>query len=280
MASRALVLGAGGITGIAWEIGLLAGLAEGGADLTGADLVVGTSAGAVVGAQITSGTPLADLYAAQLRPGDEDIAARLGAWLRLRYGLAALARDPVRTRQRLGRLSVAVPEMPEDLRRQLIRARLPRPDWPAQRLLVTAVDALSGEFRAFGRDSGTSLVEAVAASCAVPGVWPPVPVGGRLWMDGGMRSATNADLAAGHDRIVVVAPIPQGFRHVLPAAARLCASLAADGAEVALVSPDRASQAAIGRNMLDATRRVPAARAGHAQAAGAAADVAAAWGTA
>ena len=73
------MLGGGGITGIAWELGLLAGLAEGGVRLGEADLVVGTSAGSVVGAQLLSGAPVEELYASQLRPPSGEIAAVDGA---------------------------------------------------------------------------------------------------------------------------------------------------------------------------------------------------------
>ena len=94
----ALVLGGGGITGIAWEIGVLAGLAEAGADLTGADLVVGTSAGSVVGAQVTAGADLEALHARQLEPPTGERAARTAAARAGRAtGLkAASARAPLR----------------------------------------------------------------------------------------------------------------------------------------------------------------------------------------
>lgn len=87
MTGRALVLGGGGITGIAWEIGLLAGLAglaADGVDLTAADLVIGTSAGSVVGAQVTSGTAIEDLYAAQLAGYGAEVAAHMRRRLLLR----------------------------------------------------------------------------------------------------------------------------------------------------------------------------------------------------
>ena len=74
----ALVLGGGGITGIAWEIGVLAGLAEAGVDLSTADLVVGTSAGSVVGAGLRSRTPAAELFAPQLEAPAPAPVARLG----------------------------------------------------------------------------------------------------------------------------------------------------------------------------------------------------------
>ncbi|MEV1147602.1 patatin-like phospholipase family protein, partial [Micromonospora sp. NPDC049799] len=97
--ARALVLGGGGVTGVAWELGLLAGLAERGVDLLGADVVVGTSAGSVVGAQVCSGTPVEDLYAAQLRDPGGEVAARLG-WPVLARLLWAggLTRDGARAR--------------------------------------------------------------------------------------------------------------------------------------------------------------------------------------
>jgi len=277
MASRALVLGSGGITGVAWEIGLLAGLADGGMDLAGADLVVGTSAGALAGALLTSGTPLAALYQAQCGPPAAEVSATMGRALMLRYLVAILTPgSAVRARKRLGRLSRASPPLAEAEREAVIGAMLPSHEWPAQRLLITAVDARSGQCTAFDSSSGASLIEAVSASCAVPGVWPPVQINGRRWMDGGMRSAVNADLAEGSDRVVVLAPISRGVR-VMPPALRQCQHLAGTGSAVVLVTPGPEALAAIGPNMLDAARRGPAARAGYAQAAAAAAQVAAVW---
>src|SRR5258708_9941745 len=89
-AGRALVLGGGGVTGIAWETGLLAGLAEAGVDLTSADLVVGTSAGSVVGAQILSGVSVQDLYAEQLTEPRAERAAKMGTGITLRFPPAML----------------------------------------------------------------------------------------------------------------------------------------------------------------------------------------------
>ncbi|MGH3899114.1 MAG: patatin-like phospholipase family protein, partial [Pseudonocardiaceae bacterium] len=88
MPELALVLGSGGITGIAWELGMLAGLAEHGVDLCDADLVVGTSAGSVVGALITSGNDLEELYASQLAPPDPERPVRMGIGTIVRWGWA------------------------------------------------------------------------------------------------------------------------------------------------------------------------------------------------
>jgi NTE family protein len=278
MTGRALVLGSGGVTGVAWELGLLAGLAAQGLDLAGADLVIGTSAGALAGAQLTSGTSLAELYQAQIAPDGVDVTASMSRALIARYALAFIMPGTRRRAGiRMGRVSRAGPDLPEAERTAVIGGWLPSHEWPSQRLLITAVDATSGEYTAFGAASGATLIEAVSASCAVPGIWPPVRINGRLWMDGGMRSAANADLAAECERIVVLAPIWQGLG-AATGAVRQCRRLSRRGRRaVALVVPDEAAQAAIGPNLLDSSRRAPAARAGYVQAAGAASQIAAVW---
>ncbi|MEU0152402.1 patatin-like phospholipase family protein [Micromonospora fulviviridis] len=275
--TRALVLGGGGVTGVAWELGLLAGLSARELDLTAAELVVGTSAGSVVGAQVCSGTPVEELYEAQLRPAGTEVAARLGVGVLARWAWAGTrGRDAVRARARVGAMALAARAPSEQSRRAVIAARLPVDRWPARRLLVTAVDAASGEFVVFDAGSQVPLVDAVGASCAVPGVWPPVTIGGRRYVDGGVRSAVNADLARGAQRVVVLAPTRAGFGP-MPRLSAQVAGLRAAGARVAVVSPDRAARAAIGRNVLDPARRAAAARAGFAQAAAVAEEVAAVW---
>ncbi|MFJ3635278.1 patatin-like phospholipase family protein [Streptomyces sp. NPDC090112] len=275
----ALVLGGGGLTGIGWECGILHGLARAGVDLTTADLVVGTSAGSVVGAQLTSGLLTAqELYERQLGDASGETVARLGAGTLARFALA-MARsrgDAAAYRRRVGAMALAADTGAEAERRKVLAARLVSHDWPGRRLVVTAVDALTGELEAFDRESGSGLVDAVSASCAVPGVWPPVTVGGRRFVDGGIRSATNADLAAGHERVVVIAPITLGSR-LVPSPAAQAARLRAAGAMVLLITPSAAARKAFGRNVLDPARRDPAARAGLEQAAGHVAEAAAVW---
>ncbi|MFC7571068.1 patatin-like phospholipase family protein [Klenkia terrae] len=214
----ALVLGGGGITGIAWEIGVVTGLGDAGVDLRTADLVVGTSAGSVVGAQLRSAASREELYRAQLGPSVETgPPAAMGRGTLLRFGLAMLRhrRDEQAFRARLGALATAAAAAgrtpTEEARRAAITARLPSTEWPREPLTITAVDAATGAFETFTRDSGVDLVSAVAASCAVPGVYPPITVGGRRFVDGGVRSVANVDLAAGYDRVVVLAPITRGI---------------------------------------------------------------------
>ncbi len=148
----------------------------------------------------------------------------------------------------------------------MIASRLPSTQWPARSVQLVAVDCESGQPRVFDSQSGVSLIDAVAASCAVPGVWPPVTIDGRQYMDGGVRSSDNADLADGAARIVVVSPL--GLNSQLPSAMPLrevVARLADGGAQVTVLSPDEASAAAIGANPLDPATRRPAAEAGRRQ---------------
>jgi NTE family protein len=275
----ALVLGGGGITGIAWEIGVLAGLVDAGVDLTGADLVVGTSAGSVVGAQLACGAELSAMYERQLEPPTEEKVARMTRSLLAQYGWALVRsrRNDVEFRRRVGALALAAEKAgltpSEQERLDVIGSRLLSREWPGRPLVITAVDAETGEFRPFDRDSGVPLLSAVAASCAVPGVYPPVTIDGRRYIDGGMRSAANADLAHGYDRLVVLAPILRGIGPVASVDAQVTGMVS----RVAVVSPDQDSRTAIGRNVLDPAARAPSAKAGRAQAAAVAARVADVW---
>jgi NTE family protein len=273
---RALVLGGGGVTGVAWEIGLMHGLAEHGIDLTDADLFVGTSAGSVVAAEITGGASLEKLYGHELVDTAGDRNATIGNGVLLRYILAAAyPGDRRRGRAWLGRAALRKATVPEAERRAAIATRVPGDEWPRTPLRIAAIVAETGEFVVFDSASGVSLIDAVAASCAVPLVWPPMTVNGTRYIDGGMRSAANVDLAAGHGRVVVIAPITAALRR----ADRPAAQAAALGPSVrtAVVSPSRAAVADIGRNPLDPSRRAAAAEAGRTQAAEVADRVRVAW---
>jgi NTE family protein len=275
MTRSALVLGGGGITGIAWELGLLHGLALAGVDLTDADLVVGTSAGSVVGAQVRSGTPLVELYEGQLAPPTGEVAATLSRWTMLRLAPALLRPGSAREkRARIGRKALRAKPGEGAKRVAVIRRRVPWEEWPERDLRVTAVDADTGEFVVLDRDGGIDLVHAVAASCAVPMVWPPVATGGRRLVDGGVRSTANVDVADGCDPVVVIAPLPRS----LTRATSIAAQLARTGTtRSAVLAPDARALAAIGKNVLDPARRADAARSGLRQAAEVVDEVRAAW---
>ncbi|MCW2793366.1 MAG: Patatin [Nocardioides sp.] len=276
---RGLVLGGGGVTGIAWETGLLLGLQDLGVDVTVADAVVGTSAGSVVGAQVTTGNTLQDLFDHQVAEPRPAPLASISptvlagfAWslLRARGDLEAFGRNVGQWSARRAEKG-KLPSLEE--RFAAIRERLPVQEWAGDgRLLVTAVDVETGALRVFDGSDGVSLVEAVAASCAVPGVYPPVPIRGRSYVDGGARSGSNADLLSGCDRVLAFTPVD---RPVGPmrTAGQLLGTL-----PHLVVSPDAASRAAIGKNVLDPAQRPASARAGRAQAAAVAPLAREIWG--
>lgn len=261
---RTLVLGGGGITGIAWQIGIVAGLAREGVDLTTADTVIGTSAGSVVGSQVTSDLGIEELYAAQLAPADAELGGRLSRVAALRmlppYLLPGSGRDKLR---RVGSLALRAQPPGTVDREAVIRARLVVRAWPDRDLRITAVEAETGRFRVFHGSSGVDLVSAVAASCAVPTVWPPVAIDGHHYLDGGMRSTANVDLAAGADRVVVLAPLPQSLSKRTSIRAQL---ERVAPREWSVVTPDAEALADFGKNLLDPAKRADAARTGIRQA--------------
>ena len=276
--AKAVVLGGGGVAGIAWETGVLLGLADAGLDLTAADLLVGTSAGSVVATQVATGIPLSELYERQVAPGsggertvEFDVEAMIARFVEL----LADRPHPEELRRRIGEWALQADTVPEAERLEIIGSRLPLQEWPERALRITAVDAATGAFVAFDRSSGVSLVDAVAASCAVPGVWPPVTIGDRRYIDGGVRSTINADLASGFEAVVVLTPFTTGLAGDV---GHECDALRDGGASVAVVVADERSAAAFGANPLDPTTRAPSAAAGRDQARDAADAVAEAWG--
>ncbi|GGS63595.1 patatin [Planobispora rosea] len=269
------MLGGGGVAGIAWEAGVVTGLRRAGLDLGMADLIVGTSAGSVVGALVAGGADLESAVAAQAESETEatvpavDMEAVMAA-----FGiLYDPSLEPREARRRVGAMALAVPDTGAEI--ETIGQRLPVKEWPERRLLITAVDAETGEFVVWDREAAAPLASAVASSCAVPCVFPPVEIGGRHYMDGGVRSATNADLAAGSSAVVLLEPMA----HLAPRA-RVRAEVAELGdAAVAHIVPDEASIAVFGANILDPALWRPAFDAGlaQAQAPAVAGTVAEAW---
>ena len=293
MTSRALVLGGGGPVGIAWETGLLAGLAEAGVDLAEADFIMGTSAGSFVGAQIAMG---ADVRAmAQTFLAMKDAPARpasptrpagpppdLGFLMRKMAEAASGQRPAQAVRAELGAWAADASPMSEDAFIQSFGrflSGLPEDAWPDKGYACTAVDIADGAFRLWDRAAGVGLARAVASSCSVPGVYPPITIRGARYMDGGMRSATNADMARGHDLVVVIALRvlgDTGERRREPLDGEIEA-LRGAGARVELIMPDAASQGAFGPNLMDARRRPGAAEAGLAQGRAAAGELGRVW---
>jgi NTE family protein len=259
--TRALVLAGGGLTGIGWEIGILTGLADEGVVIASTtDLIVGTSAGSAVGGRMADGTNLGALYDEQLVPPEE--SSEKPASLDMDV-LGPIFEEMLSNRgdseercARVGALALAAATISEAERRRVVASRFPSDQWPQRRLMVMAVDAFTGKLVAFERSSGVPLVDAVAASCAVPGIWPPISINGTRYIDGGVRDPANADLASGFDTVLLLAPMSLPMTGV--------SELKANG-RVQVVVADDASLAAMGPNPLDPAFRAAAARAGRIQ---------------
>jgi NTE family protein len=278
---RALVLGGGGSTGNAWLIGVIAGLFDAGLDVTTADLTIGTSAGSTAAAQIAGATPT-ELLAAVLAAAPQQRTGPIGS---------DRGRVPIRpVADHIGRISkiIASAEDAADMRRRMaaaaldldaasdgswqtqwratVAARLPSQLWPERAVLITAVDAHTGEPVVFDRHSGVDLVDAVAASCASG---RPYRIGDSRYVDGGYRSnAENADLAAGYERVLVLSPF--GGRSLTPVdwgmhLATQIDELRAGGSRVETIFPDSDSEHMFGANAMDLSLRPPAAQAGYDQ---------------
>ncbi len=289
---RALVLHGGGSAGNAWEIGVLAGLADAGLDVTAADLTIGTSAGATVAAQLTTATA-ADLLAAILSAAPPRQTGPAGSGgpigpvanhMEVTQRIIAAAENTADMRRRMGAaaldLDAASDRSGAARWRATVAARLPGAHWPERTVLITAVDARTGQPVVFDRHSGVDLVDAVAASTSNGFGVPPAVIGGDRYIDGGYRRNENADLAAGFARVLVLSPFSGRTRHPLESGMQLAAQveeLRAGGSRVETVFPDDAALTAFGSNVMDPSTRPPAARAGYDQGKALAEQLAAFW---
>jgi NTE family protein len=274
---RALVLGGGGSTGNAWLIGVIAGLFDAGLDVTTADLTIGTSAGSTAAAQIAGASPtelLADILAAvsrqRTRPAGSD---RRRAPVRSAVDnmertskIIASAEDAADMRRRMGAAAVEMDAARQTQWRATVAARLPSRRWPQRTVLITAVDADTGEPVVFDRHSGVELADAVAASCASGASYR---IGDNRYIDGGYRSnAENADLAAGCARVLVLSPFGGRSRTPVEWGMHLATQvdeLRARGSRVETIFPDSDADHMFGTNAMDLSLRPTAARAGYDQ---------------
>jgi len=288
---RGLVLGAGGVLGFTWTVGALHALEQSlGMDVRDMDVIVGTSAGSIMAAVLSNGVPIEAVLRHQrgrVRAGDVEIdwnydsdsGSALPPLPMIGLGsprlLARVARHP----SRFTPFTAASALLPRGRGRLApvtnMVERISASPWPARETWIVAMDYATGRRTVFGQPGAppARLSEAVTASCAIPGWYAPVRIGGRLYVDGGTLSSTSLDLLAGSalDEVFVVAPMAAtGYdqpwsvisqverrirRQVTRRVQREAAKVTASGTEVTLLAPGPDDLRAIGANMMDSRRR-------------------------
>jgi NTE family protein len=289
----ALVLAGAGAAGNAWELGIIAGLSDAGVELTEADLIIGTSAGSTVAAQITSGSLPADLYAAILAEVPQPQTGRAGSdrgraphlsgpnYMEWSNKIIGYAEDASDMRRKIGAAALEMDTSDgsgQTRWHDIVAARLPSHHWPQQRVLITAVNAHTGEPVVFDRHSGIDLVDAVAASTSA---MTPYRIGDNRYINGGYRRSSNADLAAGYGRVLVLEPFGGRSRTPLDWGMDLATQvdeLRAAGSKVETVFPDAGAGDVFNANALDPSTRLPAARGGYDQGRALAGQLIEFWG--
>ena len=264
------MLAGGGLAGIGWETGILRGVADQAPETAKAlldlDVLVGTSAGSTVAAQLGSGLGLDVLFDRQTAPSSTELNPDVGIDEITELFVAAMLTPNTTTAeklQKIGVVALSTQTVTEAVRRNVIAQRLPSHVWPDRVLRISAIDTATGELVAFDRSSGVGLVDAVAASCAVPAVWPPVTIGEHRYMDGGVGSSVNMALADDCDVAVVLVPSGRSTRS--PFGGGAAEEVDAFGGSAFGVFADDESIAAFGPNPLDPACRKPSALAGRQQ---------------
>lgn len=291
---RAVVLGGGGLSGVAWLTGLLSLFEAEGVSLADADFVLGTSAGSVVATQLVSGrefshlyhflssphvplrTALLDLYKLAPKPDPEVVAEMMARFQ------ASAPPSTDESRAAIGAAAMTAKAMPEPVWVALLSAYIHRHQWPGPALGITTVEAETGHFRVIREADGVPVARACAASAAVPRFFPPVKIGETHYVDGGTRSCTNADVAVGYGTVIVLVdhpPLDVGAGPLSRATLdRELGELRASGATVVEIEPDEASVVAMGSGeQLNPEHLVPSAIAGRAQGTREVERVRAAW---
>ncbi|MGZ2417274.1 NTE family protein [Staphylococcus caledonicus] len=262
---RTLVLGGGGITGIAWQAGVLAGLLENGVNVDKADRVIGTSAGAFVGAILVNGYDMKDYYYELDERRDNNDRATLSSDIyRLWQNAFVVGRDDAqKVGQMLGDIVYTRPSHIDlEERKQAVRQRLGDVEWK-DILDITVINARTGDVGVFNSRSDVTLEDAITASGAVPGIWPHIRLNNSDWIDGGMVAPTNAMLAKGAKSIIILAPLADGLG-MIPSVYDDAKQLS-EQSHVLVIQPDSASEAEIGNNIYNPENIIKVGNAGYRQ---------------
>ena len=271
------MLGGGGPLGVAWETGLVAALLDAGVDLRAADLTVGTFAGSVVGSQLTNGVDfhaiMERLSQPVERPESLNVEPDLAIAGQIFQKWASTPDSTDALRAEIGALAVQAKAAPEDVWTGVFEEILAGLDWPQQRLAITGVDVDERRVRRVGARLRRAARAGGGVELHDPG---PLRAGerarARRWrrfMDGGVRSFNNADIAKGHERVIVLSPFGwnnEGMNAMVRTwNEREVALLEREGSAVELILPDAATQATVGTHLLDASKAPETVKTGYAQ---------------
>lgn len=262
----AVVLGGGGVTGIAWESGIIASLKAMGIYLWQADMILGTSAGSFVGAALASGYDMQRYYDHQrvVNTDEKTGVASKEIILSWRDAFIEGGTDAEAIERAMGNISkTRQPQITLTERKTVAESRLETLDFPDHYGAVS-VDRDTGQTHVLTKDSGVSLVEATCASGAVPGVWPSISFNGIDWIDGGMVSSANPMLAKDYRKVLVIAPLPKGYGQ-MPSTQEEVAELSKTSRTFLFV-PDDHTKAVVGKGIYDADRAPASGQAGWDQA--------------
>lgn len=262
---RALVLGGGGITGIAWESGVLAALIENGMKISQIDKIFGTSAGAFVGAVLSNNQDMKSYYHYLNENKDPNEQTKLKKEVYEMWRQAYIQGG--NNQESIGRLlgemiDQVQPVISMKERKKAIAKRLNDSKWTSQ-LVITAINARTGQLETINQQIGMDLIDSVAASEAVPGLWPHVTMTGKDYIDGGMVSSTNACLAKDFKQILIIAPLTQKIGK-LPNVFDDEITLS-NTSDVYTITPDEFSKSIIGDNIYDASVIIEVGNAGYEQ---------------
>lgn len=262
---RALVLGGGGITGIAWESGVLAALIENGMNISQIGKIFGTSAGAFVGAVLSNNQDMKSYYHYLNENKDPNEQTKLKKEVYEMWRQAYIQGG--NNQENIGRLlgemiDQVQPVISMKERKKAIAKRLNGSKWTSQ-LVITAINARTGQLETINQQIGMDLIDSVAASEAVPGLWPHVTMNGKEYIDGGMVSSTNACLAKDFKQILIIAPLTQKIGK-LPNVFDDEITLS-NTSDVYTITPDEFSKSIIGDNIYDASVIIEVGNAGYEQ---------------
>jgi NTE family protein len=244
---RTVVFDAGGVAGMAWTTGLVYGLKHEECDISKAEVLIGSSLSALLAAQIHSGIALDKLFSMQAlasTPHSWQSVTSIESYRILELWSQLIASDTNSSQENILDILLKKHTTFTPLAwKKIISEHIFMLDWSERALQVVATDCESGQLVIFDKLSGVSLLDAIAASSATPGLVDPIKIDGRYYTDGGLHSAKSIAFAAGAQKIIIISPMgtagwPINNKHYFMQVEKLKES----GSDVMFITPDYPSR--------------------------------------